>query len=108
MAEKMLQVLLCASLQPGQVQELALALAPGSRLADALAASGWDIPADAPCGLWGKVQPRDTLLQEGDRIECYRPLTADPKMARRARFARQGARSSGLFARQRPGGKAGY
>lgn len=30
------------------------------------------------CGL-------DTVLHEGDRIEIYRPLTADPKAARRQR-----------------------
>jgi uncharacterized protein len=29
-------------------------------------------------------------------------------VARRERFAKQGARTSGLFAKRRPGGKAGY
>jgi hypothetical protein len=38
----------------------------------------------------------------------YRALKVDPKVARRERFARQGARTTGLFARQRPGGKSGY
>lgn len=103
-----LQVWLCASLQPGQVQEQLLRLPAGSCLADALAASGWDVPPDMPCGIWGQVAARASLLRDGDRVECYRPLTADPKTARRERFARQGARASGLFARQRPGGKAGY
>jgi len=103
-----LQVCLCASLQAGEVREMALQLPQGSSLADALEASGWAVPADAPCGIWGRVVARETRLQPGDRIECYCPLTVDPKVARRERFARQGARTSGLFARQRPGGKAGY
>ncbi len=43
-----------------------------------------------------------------DRLEIYRPLTVDPKVARRERFSRQGARTTGLFARRRAGGKSGY
>ncbi|QIL44229.1 RnfH family protein [Acidovorax sp. HDW3] len=103
-----LRITLCASLQAGAVQELALCLPPGSCVADALAASAWALPADMACGIWGKVVARNAPLHDGDRIECYRVLTVDPKVARRQRFARQGARTSGLFARQRPGGKAGY
>jgi hypothetical protein len=41
------------------------------------------------------------VLQTGDRLELYRPLLVDPKRARRERFARQGSRSAGLFARRR-------
>jgi putative ubiquitin-RnfH superfamily antitoxin RatB of RatAB toxin-antitoxin module len=37
-------------------------------------------------GVWGKVRPQHYLLREGDRIEFYRPLQADPKQARRARI----------------------
>jgi sulfur carrier protein len=47
-------------------------------------------------------------LQDGDRLEIYRPLKVDPKVARRERFARQGAKTTGLFAKRRPGAKAGY
>lgn len=38
-------------------------------------------------GIFGKIveQPAQTLLREGDRIEIYRPLIADPKAARRQR-----------------------
>jgi hypothetical protein len=32
----------------------------------------------------------------------------DPKVARRERFKKQGARGTGLFAKRRKGGKAGY
>lgn len=36
-------------------------------------------------GVWGKTRPPHYVLREGDRIEWYRPLRADPKQARRAR-----------------------
>ena len=47
------------------------------------------IAADAAAvGVWGKVRPPDHLLRDGDRVELYRALQADPKEARRAK-ARQ-------------------
>jgi uncharacterized protein len=33
-------------------------------------------------GIFGKVTALDTKLEEGDRVEIYRPLTADPKAAK--------------------------
>lgn len=36
-------------------------------------------------GIFGKVTPMTTVLQEGDRVEIYRPLIADPKEVRRKR-----------------------
>ena len=39
----------------------------------------------AVVGVFGRVIPPAHLLCDGDRIEIYRPLAADPKMARRAR-----------------------
>ena len=36
-------------------------------------------------GVWGKIRSPHYVLREGDRIEWYRPLRADPKQARRAR-----------------------
>ncbi|MGD8911823.1 MAG: RnfH family protein [Candidatus Thiodiazotropha sp.] len=38
-------------------------------------------------GIFGKVAKLDTLLTEGDRVEIYRPLIADPKEARKKRAA---------------------
>ncbi len=38
-------------------------------------------------GVFGKVIPADYELQDGDRIEIYRPLIADPKEVRRQRAA---------------------
>ena len=63
---------------------------------------------DGRIGVWGKPIPAERVLVEGDRLEVYRPLTVDPKVARRARFVRQGAKTAGLFAKKRPGAKAGY
>ena len=96
----------------GQVQSLLLALPAGATLADALVAAtaqiGQVFAADQDAGIWGKVLPRQTVLDEGDRVELYQPLKVDPKKARRERFAKQGARRAGLFSRRRPQSKQGY
>ncbi len=36
-------------------------------------------------GIFGKVARRDRPLNDGDRIEIYRPLAEEPKLARRQR-----------------------
>jgi uncharacterized protein len=36
-------------------------------------------------GIWGKVRPLTHILRDGDRVELYRPLRADPKDQRRRR-----------------------
>lgn len=105
-----LQITVVVSPAPRQVSECTVQLPPGSTLADALQAAG---PMAAQregmvCGIWGRVLPETTELKDQDRVELYRGLKVDPKVARRERFARQGARATGLFARQRPGGKSGY
>ena len=99
---------------PRQVREIALRLVPGSTVAEALAASGLaalypelDL-AQAPLGVWGRKAGRDQPLRDQDRVEVYRALRVDPKVARRERFARQGAGTTGLFAKRRAGAKAGY
>jgi uncharacterized protein len=50
-------------------------------------------------GIWGRVKPLETLLRERDRIEIYRPLTVDPKEARRLRYRAAGER---IVSRHRP------
>jgi uncharacterized protein len=72
-------------------------LAPGACVADALQLaaldpdfSGVDL-ANSAFGIFGKAARAEQALEEGDRIEIYRPLSADPKAARRAR-ARQARR----------------
>jgi len=36
-------------------------------------------------GIFGKIVKNDTVVKEGDRIEIYRPLIADPREVRRQR-----------------------
>lgn len=50
-------------------------------------------------GIWGRVRPLETPLRERDRIEVYRPLTVDPKEARRLRYAKRG---QPIVSRHRP------
>ena len=45
--------------------------------------------ARAPAGIFGKVVSLDAPLMNGDRIEIYRPLIADPKEIRRGRAKRR-------------------
>jgi putative ubiquitin-RnfH superfamily antitoxin RatB of RatAB toxin-antitoxin module len=42
-------------------------------------------PHASKIGIFGKVQSLDTVLGQGDRVELYRPLTVDPKVARQRR-----------------------
>ncbi len=38
-------------------------------------------------GIFGHAQKLDKVLQSGDRVEIYRPITCDPKEVRRERAA---------------------
>jgi putative ubiquitin-RnfH superfamily antitoxin RatB of RatAB toxin-antitoxin module len=68
-----------------------LHLPPGSRVADALRLAALDPDftgvdlANSALGIFGRLTRSDQALKEGDRVEIYRPLAADPKIARRAR-----------------------
>ncbi|MDY7578712.1 RnfH family protein [Herbaspirillum sp. RTI4] len=44
-------------------------------------------------GIFGKLKTPDTLLRDGDRIEIYRPLIADPMDSRRARMEKSSRES---------------
>ncbi|HEY8049937.1 MAG TPA: RnfH family protein [Ramlibacter sp.] len=92
---------------PRETCEWNVVLPAGGTVADALAACPFfaQFPSLQPealsLGVWGrKAAPRQPL-RDRDRIEVYRPLKVDPKVARRERFRRQGARAAGLFARKR-------
>lgn len=88
-------------------EALNMALMVASRdaeLSQALAA----IPQPWVVGIWNKLATLSQTLQTGDRLELYRPLSVDPKAARRERFKKQGAKTAGLFAKLRAGAKAGY
>jgi putative ubiquitin-RnfH superfamily antitoxin RatB of RatAB toxin-antitoxin module len=99
---------------PREVVEASLEVPEGSTLRQALDLAGWlqrfpEIEATPlALGIWGRKAGWERVLGEGDRVEVMRGLRVDPKVARRERFKGQGARSTGLFARRRPGSKAGY
>jgi len=40
---------------------------------------------DLKVGIYSRLKTLDTVLRERDRVEIYRPLQVDPKMARRKR-----------------------
>jgi len=52
-------------------------------------------PEHARLGIFGKVVGPQTALRDGDRVEIYRPLIADPKEVRKARAARVKERRGG-------------
>jgi putative ubiquitin-RnfH superfamily antitoxin RatB of RatAB toxin-antitoxin module len=68
---------------------LRLAVASGSTVQDAVECSGilgQLPPTDRPSyGIYGRRVAANHPLLDGDRIEIYRPLLADPRVARRAR-----------------------
>lgn len=97
---------------PRTVHTLALVVPEPCTINEALTFSGWlnAFPelATLSAGIWNRKAMRDAVLREGDRVEFYRGLRVDPKVARRERFVGQGSRGTGLFSRRRPGAKPGY
>lgn len=76
---------------PDKQEIVKLELHEGSLLEQAVLASG--LPGKYPeisleqgkFGVYGKISRLDAVLREGDRVEIYRPLIADPKEVRRKR-----------------------
>lgn len=62
-----------------------LTLPAGSRVGDAVAASGLDDGSVAGMAVYGERVPPEHALEDGDRIELLAALVADPKEARRRR-----------------------
>ncbi len=112
------RISVCYSPSARLVHTLELALPAGACVRDALALCASDarfaaaVHPTAPVALhyaiWGTSATAQQALHDLDRLELCRALRVDPKVARRERFAQQGARSSGLFATRRPGAKPGY
>lgn len=75
---------------------LRLAVLEGTTVREVALRSGMDgfFPgldlATAPLGIFGKAVPRpdERVLVEGERVEIYRPLIADPKEVRKQRAAK--------------------
>ncbi|MFC5522802.1 RnfH family protein [Polaromonas jejuensis] len=110
----LLKISLVYSPAPRQVREWVLEVAAGTSIAQTLAQCR--IFEEFPelqigrlsVGVWGRKTTPGHLLHDKDRVEIYRGLRVDPKVARRERFNRQGVKRAGLFAKRRDGGKAGY
>jgi putative ubiquitin-RnfH superfamily antitoxin RatB of RatAB toxin-antitoxin module len=76
---------------------VSLSVPAGSTVEQAIAAS--DVPARHPdldwragrVGIFGRIVSLDRIVQDGDRIEIYRPLVADPKSSRQARVEKRRA-----------------
>lgn len=80
---------------PEQQKIVALEVEEGATAMEAAMASGIErfFPgldvASSDMGVFGKsVKPNKYVMQEGDRVEIYRPLIADPKESRKARAAK--------------------
>lgn len=107
-------ITLVYSPRPREVREISLLVEDGCTVVQALQSSGLlsDMSPEqihaAELGVWGRKATGKQVLRANDRVEMYRPLTVDPKVARRERFVRQGAKTAGLFAKRREGAKAGY
>jgi putative ubiquitin-RnfH superfamily antitoxin RatB of RatAB toxin-antitoxin module len=94
MAETVLGVQICYATATKQWL-LALDVAPGTTLHQAIIISG--ILLEVPeidlsvwkVGVFGKLKPLDAVLRQHDRVEIYRPLTADPMESRRRRAGKR-------------------
>jgi putative ubiquitin-RnfH superfamily antitoxin RatB of RatAB toxin-antitoxin module len=71
---------------PERLERRELELEEGATVRAALAAAG--MPAPYGAGIFGRRVPLEAKLADGDRVEVYRLLRADPKEARRRRARR--------------------
>ena len=76
---------------PERQARYVLRMEEGATLSDAIRASGVleafpeiDLVRNR-VGIHGTLAKASQVLRDGDRVEIYRPLSADPKEARRAR-----------------------
>jgi putative ubiquitin-RnfH superfamily antitoxin RatB of RatAB toxin-antitoxin module len=76
---------------PARQELLRLEVPLGATVAEAIEISGIQKKFDdleigpGAVGIFSRKVPMDQVLREGDRVEIYRPLIADPKEARRRR-----------------------
>jgi len=80
---------------PERQELVALDVSAGTTLAEAITLSGlpelfegFEIDL-TKVGIFGQKASPDQVLLEGDRVEIYRPLIADPKEVRRQRALTQ-------------------
>jgi hypothetical protein len=91
-------VVYCA---PGESHVIAVDLPTGATLREAVQASGLLqrcpelTAAQLDLGVFNRPQAPHRQVRPGDRIEVYRPLSVDPKVARRIRADVKRRRGSG-------------
>jgi uncharacterized protein len=85
-----LSIIVCYAL-PDRQTLISLELPQGATLRQAIDASGIlqrhpeiDLTKQK-VGVFGKLKPLDAVLADHDRVEIYRPLIVDPKLARQRR-----------------------
>ena len=87
-------VQVCLAWAEGELLRL-VTCGPGATMRDAVAASGLLDEARArgldivEAGVFGKRRAPEAEVFEGDRVELYRALQADPKAARHRRVAKE-------------------
>jgi putative ubiquitin-RnfH superfamily antitoxin RatB of RatAB toxin-antitoxin module len=92
--QAMMQVQVCYA-TPQRQFLFEVSLAPGATVHQAIKASG--LLEQAPevdvsvckVGIYGKLKSLDTEVCDGDRVEIYRPLIADPMESRRRRASKR-------------------
>jgi putative ubiquitin-RnfH superfamily antitoxin RatB of RatAB toxin-antitoxin module len=95
----MIVTVVCAF--PGRHRALRVDVSPGATIGEAIEASGLlQLEPElqgrrVDAGVWNRRCSLGDPVRDGDRIEVYRPLTVDPKEARRIRAAVRRRRSSG-------------
>ena len=78
--------------RPEQQWQWQVTLPDSATVADALEAAraqaaDLEVPWNGDVGIFGALCDRNAVPRDGDRIEIYRSLRADPKESRRARVA---------------------
>lgn len=102
MAEKILVEVAYAL--PTEQQILSVEVTEGCTIGEAIEQSGIlqqfpDIDlAKQKVGIFGKMKKAAEVLRDGDRVEIYRPLIADPKEVRRQRAAQGKGMKKGVGA----------
>jgi putative ubiquitin-RnfH superfamily antitoxin RatB of RatAB toxin-antitoxin module len=83
---------------PGRQAIVRVEVPRGCTVAEAIERSGIReqfpdlVVAPERVGIFSRKVALDQVVRSGDRVEIYRPLTADPKETRRKRAARPGAK----------------
>lgn len=70
---------------PRRYESAHVDLPEGSTVVEAIAAAGLTTGEHAGVAVYGDIATDNQRLQDGDRVELLRPLTIDPKEARRRR-----------------------